>query len=221
MQPWRAQKWKGAPSSGLILDGIVYLRWCDRLCWLTADGSCSHPEAVKTENSCLQYICFYCTWRNTVWQYSWIGVIKIHRGLYFGPKMIFIPPFLKMIFFHSLAICHFRLPSWPFCLNSSLFCIYFTLLLPLFSFFFTFSPFFSSPSHIFQYIDPCKYMHGPGCLHFADHNIPRYPTVRVAIAYVHIALCQIFPCYMHTVICGIGWGRCIAVFEKEYMQKKR
>jgi hypothetical protein len=66
-----------------------------------------------------------------------------------------------MIFFHLSRQVIFRLPSWPFCLNSSLFCIYFTLFLtpflPLFSFSFpflpfsvTFSPFFSSPFHIFS-----------------------------------------------------------------------
>ncbi len=89
--------------------------------------------------------------------------IEIHhidkgaRGLYFGLKTKFIPPsFLKWYFFPLSRHVVFPLPSWPFFLNSSLFCIYFTLLLPLFSFpfpfllfsfpflpfSFTFSPFF-------------------------------------------------------------------------------
>ncbi len=75
------------------------------------------------------------------------------------------PPLLKMIFFSPLATCRFSTPIVAFFfLNSSLFCIFFTLLLPLFSFSFpffpfsfpflpfsfTFSPFFSSPFHIFS-----------------------------------------------------------------------
>jgi hypothetical protein len=66
--------------------------------------------------------------------------------------------------FPSLTHFVFRLPSWPFCLNSSLFCINFTLLFPLFSFLFPFflfrspfflfllhlPPFFSWPFHIFS-----------------------------------------------------------------------
>jgi hypothetical protein len=55
------------------------------------------------------------------------------RGLYFGLKTIFIPPpLLKNDIFSPLRHVIFRLPSWPFYLNSSLFCIYFTLLLLLF-----------------------------------------------------------------------------------------
>ncbi len=57
------------------------------------------------------------------------------RGLYFGPKTIFILPLLlKMIFSPSHDMSFFRLPLWPFCLNSSLFCI----ILP---FYFPFSQF--------------------------------------------------------------------------------
>jgi hypothetical protein len=70
---------------------------------------------------------------------------KTSRGLYFGPKTIFItppPPLLKIIFFPLSGHLVFRLPLWPFYLNSSLFCNYFTLLLPLFSFSFPFSSFF-------------------------------------------------------------------------------
>ncbi len=72
---------------------------------------------------------------------------------------------MKMIFFPLSQYVIFQPPSWPFCLNSSLYCNYFTLLLPLFSFSFlflpfsfsflpfsiTFSPFFSSP---FSYFFP-------------------------------------------------------------------
>ncbi len=49
-----------------------------------------------------------------------------------------------MIFFPLSQHVVFRLPFWPFCLNSSIFCIYLTLLLPLFSFSFPFLP-YSSP----------------------------------------------------------------------------
>jgi hypothetical protein len=53
-----------------------------------------------------------------------------YMGLYFGPKAIFItpPPSENDIFPVSQNIV-FRLPSWPLCHNSSLFCIYFTILL--------------------------------------------------------------------------------------------
>jgi hypothetical protein len=72
-----------------------------------------------------------------------IGDRGLYRGLYFGPKMIFIfPPLLKMLFVPLSKHVIFRLPSWPFCLNSSLCCIYFILLLPIFSFSFPFLPFF-------------------------------------------------------------------------------
>ncbi len=72
------------------------------------------------------------------------GSRQYTRGLYFGPKTIFIPPpFWKWYFFPLSRHVVFRLPSWPFCLNSSLFCNYFTLLLPLFSFSFPFLPFLS------------------------------------------------------------------------------
>ncbi len=88
------------------------------------------------------------------------------RGLYFGPKTIFIPPPLwKWYFFLLSRHVVFRLPLWSFCLTFSLFCNYFTLLLPLFPFSFpflsfsflflpfsfTFSLFFSSP---FQFFSP-------------------------------------------------------------------
>ncbi len=52
---------------------------------------------------------------------------------------IYPPPLLKIIFFLLSLHVIFRLPSWPFCLNSTLFCNYFTLLLPLSHFL---SPFF-------------------------------------------------------------------------------
>ncbi len=67
-----------------------------------------------------------------------------YRSLYFIPKTILIPPptLLKMIFFPPLrTYCYFT-PIVAFCLDSSLFCIYFTLLLPLFYFLFSlFLPF--------------------------------------------------------------------------------
>jgi hypothetical protein len=77
------------------------------------------------------------------------------RGLYFNLKMILIPaPLSKNYIFPLLRYIIFVLLLSPFCLNSSLFCIYFTLLLPnsffffLSSFFFSISP-FSLPLLIF------------------------------------------------------------------------
>ncbi len=77
-------------------------------------------------------------------------------------KRYLFSPLLKILFFPLSKHIIFRLPSWPFCLNSSLCCIYFILLLPLshflspfflfslFPFSFTFSPFFSPPYYIFS-----------------------------------------------------------------------
>ncbi len=100
------------------------------------------------------------------------------KGLYFGPKTILIPPFLfpKMILYSPLATGLFRLLSCPFWLYSFLFHIYFTHLLPIFSFSFplssfsfpflpfsfTFSPFSSSPFHIFPPNDIGCYFLFPG-----------------------------------------------------------
>jgi energy-coupling factor transporter transmembrane protein EcfT len=76
--------------------------------------------------------------------------------------MFIPPPLLKIIFFPLSRHVIFRLPLWPFCLNSSLFCICYTLSLPLSHFlppFFLFCPFFlfllhfppfSLPFHIFS-----------------------------------------------------------------------
>ncbi len=74
------------------------------------------------------------------------------QGLYFGPKMIFIPPppSENDIFLLSRHVI-FHLPSWPFFLDSSLFCIYFTLLLPLFSFSSPFSVLFSLSSFFLHF----------------------------------------------------------------------
>ncbi len=69
-----------------------------------------------------------------------VNALGMIRGLYFGPKMIFIPPpFWKLYFLPLSQHVFLGLPSWPFCLNSSLFCNYFTPLFPFFSFL---SPFF-------------------------------------------------------------------------------
>ncbi len=83
---------------------------------------------------------------------------------------------------------HFRLISWPFCLNSSLFCIYFSLLLPLFSFSFpflslhpissfsfTFPPIFSFPFHIFPPNDISWYFPPGGGLFSNIYSRPLYP----------------------------------------------
>jgi hypothetical protein len=79
------------------------------------------------------------------------------RGLYFGPKMIIVPPPLLKIFFPPLATRRFSTPIVVFCLTFSIFCIYFTLLLPYFSFsfpFLSFSFFFFPLSFFFFYIFP-------------------------------------------------------------------
>jgi hypothetical protein len=67
------------------------------------------------------------------------------QGLYFGPKTIFVPhpsEKKKMIFFPLSRHVVFRLPSWPFCLNSSLFCIFLNPFTSLFLTFFSLSSFF-------------------------------------------------------------------------------
>jgi hypothetical protein len=72
-----------------------------------------------------------------------------HRGLYYDLKIIFIPPpplFHIMSFFDSYRV--------PFCLNSSVFCIYFTLLLFIFSFSFSRSSFFLPLSSFVSYFSP-------------------------------------------------------------------
>ncbi len=45
-----------------------------------------------------------------------LSLLKATRGLYFGPKMVFIspPPLLKMIFFPPLETCHFSTPIVAF-----------------------------------------------------------------------------------------------------------
>jgi hypothetical protein len=76
---------------------------------------------------------------------------------------IYSPLLLKMIFFPLSRHVIFKLPSWPFCLNSSLFCNYFTFTsrfliffphssfsFPFLPFSFTFSPLVSSLFHIFS-----------------------------------------------------------------------
>jgi hypothetical protein len=68
------------------------------------------------------------------------GVYVLIRKRYLSP-----PPFPKMIFFPSLHIV-FRILLCPFCLNSSIFCNYYTFLLPIFSFSFLLSSFFFSLS---------------------------------------------------------------------------
>ncbi len=67
--------------------------------------------------------------------------LSFSRGLYFGPKTIFIPPLPKMIFSPLSRHIFFQLLSWPFYLNPSLFCIYYILLLPIFSLFYPLSSF--------------------------------------------------------------------------------
>ncbi len=99
-----------------------------------------------------------CCWCVEMLTYGWcVLLVCWEQGSIFRSENdIYSPPLMKMIFFPLLGHVVFRLPSWPFCLNSSLFCNYFTLLVPLFSFlspfflFFYIYPFFSLPFHIFS-----------------------------------------------------------------------
>ncbi len=65
------------------------------------------------------------------------GSISVQKKYLFPPP----PPHLKMIFFPLSRHVVFQLLVWPFCPNSSLFCIYFTLFISLFSFSFLLLPF--------------------------------------------------------------------------------
>ncbi len=114
-----------------------------------------------------------------VWLAAWeYHIFQFKNDIYFPPPP---PTPSENDIFPPLATRCFRLPSWPFCLNSSLFCINFTLLLllshflsPVFLFHLYFLPFslplfiFFPPNDIswyfpfpprrgegiFQYIDP-------------------------------------------------------------------
>jgi hypothetical protein len=77
---------------------------------------------------------------------------------YIGPKTIFSPPLFENDIFLPLPARHFLILSGPFCLNSSLFCIYFTRLLPIFSFSFLFLPFSFPLFPCFFYISPFLYL---------------------------------------------------------------
>ncbi len=78
--------------------------------------------------------------------------------------MIYPPPlFDNDKFFPSAAHC-FLTPSCPICLNSSLFCTYFTLLLLIFSFSFSFFPlssFLSCIFTLFLFLLPISYYPPP------------------------------------------------------------
>ncbi len=64
-----------------------------------------------------------------------IHVPKRIRSLYFGLKTIFIPPpGPKMLHFPPFVTRFLKLLTYPFCLQSSLFCSNITFLLPIFSF---------------------------------------------------------------------------------------
>ncbi len=101
----------------------------------------------------------------------------------------------------------FWFPLWPFCLNSSLFCSYFTFLLPLFSlsfpfplfsfsflpFSFTFSPCFSLHFHIFSPNDIGWYFSLPpgGEVFFLQYLGPCGNTSRCPCLYGISALIEI------------------------------
>ncbi len=103
--------------------------------WLSLDT----PE----QSSLLSWISNMRTYPGEI-STTWDKIKKegnVKAGLYFGPKTIFPPPSENDIFPTS---CDKPFNSYCalFCLNSSLFWIYFTLLLPIFSFSFLFLLFF-------------------------------------------------------------------------------
>jgi hypothetical protein len=84
--------------------------------------------------------------------------VPVASGVYISVRKLYLfpPPFKKLKIFPLSRHVVSRFPSWPFCLNPSLFCNYFSLSFPLFSFSFPFLPFsftfpsfFSLPFHIF------------------------------------------------------------------------
>ncbi len=125
------------------------------------------------------------------------------RGLYFCPKIIHISPPSENYIFPLSRHVGFRLLSWPFCLNSTLICIYFPLLLPLFSFSlflffftlssiffplssisFTFSPFFSATFHIYSRNDIGWYFFprgGGGIFSTTSWPTPPSPSRRTSL----------------------------------------
>ncbi len=64
------------------------------------------------------------------------GFSKLSAGVYILVQKPYLPPppFWKWYFFPLSRHVVFRLLLWPFCLNCSLFCINFTVFLPLWSF---------------------------------------------------------------------------------------
>ncbi len=69
-----------------------------------------------------------------------VWYVNKYQGLYFGPKPFIPSTFPKRILFHLSRHVVFRLLLWTFCLLLLL--IYFTLLLPVISFSFSFIPFY-------------------------------------------------------------------------------
>ncbi len=84
-----------------------------------------------------------------LWVVTSLYLTFLQGSIFRSENVIYSPPLLKMIFFPLLWHVVFWLPLWPFCPNSSLFCNYFTLLLPLFSF--SFPIFFSFPFFPFYF----------------------------------------------------------------------
>ncbi len=120
-------------------------KWCESILaacrWRTAPFSSSGeriPQALWENHTNSGIRCIWTTYH-------------FDRGLYFGLKTIFFPLIWKLYFCPSCGIgIVLRLFSCPFCLNSSLICIYFNLLLSIFSFSF---PFLSFSFH-FLYFSP-------------------------------------------------------------------
>ncbi len=120
--------------------------WLVRRAWRC--GALALPHPLTTSSPSYRWACScYQDLSPSVIIYS-----SSTGGLYFGPKLyLFLPPSFGKYVFPPLVTCHFLLVLCPFCLNSPIFCAYFTLFTPVFSFsspfvfVFTFYPFVSSP----------------------------------------------------------------------------
>jgi hypothetical protein len=110
----------------LVCSGPLKLISCSLFGWIVTRDITSTPFTWKWT--------FYLLWQFVhLWEISCLICIicscVTFSGLYFGLKTIFIPPFWKWYFFPLSRYVAFD-PSWLFCLNSSLFGYYFTILLP-------------------------------------------------------------------------------------------
>ncbi len=157
----------------------------------------------------------------------WAEGSFLSKGLYFGLKTIFIPPLPKIIFSPSKHV--FWLLLCPFCLNSYLFCIYFTLLLSIFftlsslSFQFlnlsrTFSIVFSSHFHTYFFLQMTSAKiplpQGGGYFPkyrpcFLDGHSPGWNAFHYWGSYICIKICEFRPARRDKrwiTCCDTGYG---------------